>query len=699
MLSLDTSVTALAKIGPKYKKLLENLDIHTIEDLLYHFPFRYEDYSTIKKISELQEGDVGTVKVVMGPVNNIFTRNSKRLTRAKCVDYTGELELIWFNQHFLKNTLKAGKTYWVSGKVGTFDRKLCFISPELEEKSETNVNTGRLVPIYPETAGISSKWLRTRISNILTDTSVNTNNDVLHQKNDLAEFLPEKLLENKNFKAISWCMNQIHFPNSLQEAEISRKRFEFEELFLELLNVEKRKHLWKLQLKGASMQPHTAEIEKFMADLPFELTNSQKTAVTEILGDLTQKHPMNRLLEGDVGTGKTIVAIIASYLTVLNGYKVLYMAPTEILANQHFETYQKLLPQKLVLQHKAFDAPLTKVTVAVKTAATSKKYDTEADILIGTHALLFGEQKYTKVGLVIIDEQHRFGVEQRGKIVEMAKDTKTGTVPHLLTMTATPIPRTLALTLYGDLGLSILKTHPNINRKVTTKIIPESARDKAYKWIVDKGEPTFIVCPLIDESESVSLENVKAANDEYVRLKNGVFKGIEMGLLHGRMKPAEKQEIIERFRKGLVKVLVSTPVIEVGIDVPDATVIVIESAERYGLASLHQLRGRVGRGDKEGFCFAYMSNNSHSAYRRLKYLESIDNGIELAEIDMKLRGQGDVFGVMQHGDKRFKVASLDNLELLEQAKLEARKYYIQLDKYPLLEQKLTRRVGKYISNN
>ncbi len=674
MFSLDASIGSLPKIGPKYKVLLQNLEIFTIEDLLYHFPFRYDDFSQIKKIGDLVEGEVVTVEAVMGPVTNIFTRNGKKLTRAKAFDYTGEIEIVWFNQHYIKSMLKTGQTYMISGKVGTFDRKLSFTAPELEEKSDNSLNTGRLVSIYPETAGVSSKFLRSR------------NYDVLHHETDLKEFLPEMLLKEKKLKEIDWCFNQIHFPDNITEATHAHRRFEFEELFLELLNVEKRKHAWKLQLKSNQMIPFEAEIKTFIDSLAFELTDSQKTSVQEVIQDLLQPHPMNRLLEGDVGTGKTIVAVIASYLAVLNGYKVLYMAPTEILANQHFETFQKLLPKE-------------KVSIALKTSATSKTFDSNADIIIGTHAILFGEQQYEKVGLIIIDEQHRFGVEQRGKIVEMATDAKTKATPHLLTMTATPIPRTLALTLYGDLSISVLKTHPNAHRKITTKIIPESSREKAYQWIRDRNEPTFIVCPLIDESESISLENVKGAQAEFEKLRNGVFKDLEVGLLHGRMKPAEKQEVIEKFRKGLVKVLVSTPVIEVGIDVPDATVIVIESAERYGLASLHQLRGRVGRGDKEGFCFAYMSNNAQSSYQRLKYLEEIDNGLELAEMDMKLRGQGDVFGIMQHGDKRFRIASLDDLELLEEAKLEAQKYYTQLDKYPLLDSTLTRRVGKYISNN
>lgn len=676
MIKVESPVSAIPKIGPKYKEMLEKLEIFTVEDLLYHFPFRYDDFSITKNIEGLKLGDIVTVRGILGPVENIFTKYGKRLTRAKFLDHTGEIDLIWFNQTYLKKSLNAGKNYFLSGKVGTFNNKLCFISPELEQVHEgenqilENVHTGRLVPIYPITYGVTSKWIRGKVKLIL------------NSENNLEEFLPDEILKEKKFKDVKKGIESIHFPREETEAKENLERFAFEELFIELLNVEKKKYEWSKKLKGTKFKNFEEEITKLVDNLPFKLTNSQKTALSEILGDLQKTVPMNRLLEGDVGTGKTILAIIASYLTYLNGLKTLYMAPTEILANQHFETFNKILKK-------------TDMKVELETGSKKKESD-DWDVLVGTHALLFAKEKYKDIGLVIIDEQHRFGVEQRGKIMDLVEGKSK---PHLLTMTATPIPRTLALTLYGDLSISVLKDFPFEQRKINTKVVPEKMRQEAYLWIKEKNEPTFIVCPLISESESETLEEVKAATVEFENLTNGIFKGIKTGLLHGRMGSKEKEEIVKKFRNGEIRVLVSTPVIEVGIDVPDATVIVIESAERYGLASLHQLRGRVGRSDKEGYCFAFMSNNSRNAYKRLKYLEECDNGIKLAEKDLETRGQGDIFGSIQHGFKKLKIADLGNLKMLEEAKIYAQKYYPKLDEYSKLSEKLTQRKGRYITAN
>lgn len=679
MFEVNSPISVVPKIGPKYQTTLEKLGIVTVEDLLYHFPFRYQDFTKIKSINELQDGDIVTVRAILGSVQNIFTKNRKRITKAKVLDHTGQLYIIWFNQHYIKNSLETGKTYNISGKVGTFDRKICFISPEMEPTSDVfssdkaeAIHTGRLVPIYPETYGVSSKWLRSKISLLL------------NSETNLKEFLPEEIIKEKNFTEVNEALNTIHFPNTIEESEECKKRFAFEELFIELLNVEKRKSEWSKKVNSKSFKPFKKELDQLIESLPFRLTTSQLEALEEITTDLKKPNPMNRLLEGDVGTGKTIVAILASYIAYLNGTRVLYMAPTEILAKQHKETFEKILKD-------------TYIKVDMETRAKKEKVkDKDWDILIGTHALLFTENNYKNIGLIIIDEQHRFGVEQRGKIVEISKEKTT---PHLLTMTATPIPRTLALTLYGDLSISVLKDFPFEKRDVTTKVIPEKEREKAYQWIKDKNEPTFIVCPLIDVSESLSLENVKAAQEEFEILSKGVFKDKKIGLLHGRMKSKEKEETIEKFRSGEIEILVSTPVIEVGIDVPDAAIIVIESADRYGLASLHQLRGRVGRAEKEGFCFAFMSDNSRNSYKRLKYLEELNSGIDLAEIDLKMRGQGDIFGSLQHGFKKLKVADINDLQMLEDAKVEAQKYFPKLNKYPELQNKLTQRKGEYITSN
>jgi ATP-dependent DNA helicase RecG len=671
---LKRPVTAIPKIGPKIKDLLSKMEIKTVEDLLYHFPFRYDDYSHVKNIAEVLDGETVTLKGTLLSADNIFTKYGKRITKAKLSDDTGTMDLLWFNQHYIKSSLRVGEDYQVSGKASSFNNKLCIFSPEMSPDGFNNLHTGRLVPVYPETAGISSKWLRTRI------------NDVLSQNNVMPEFLPQITLNKRNLNDFDTSIRSIHFPEDLSNVGEARRRFEFEELFVELLKVEARKAQWSNKLHGVKMQSdgNSEKIAEFTANLPFTLTPSQQNAVDEILKDMAQPHPMNRILEGDVGTGKTIVALTAAYFSYLNGRRTVYMAPTEILANQHYETFNKFLSGK---------------GISIGLLTGSKKNTPENwDILIGTHAVLFDELSHENIGLVVIDEQHRFGVEQRTKIVSQYNKIEK-VQPHLLTMTATPIPRTLALTLFGDLAISNLTTPPNKNKKITTTVVPEKQREQAYEMIRKKNEQTFIVCPLIEESGSESMVNVKAAEVEYENLKNGAFKGMEVGLLHGRMRPKEKQEIIEKFRGGEIKILVSTPVIEVGIDVPEATVMVIESAERYGLASLHQLRGRVGRGDKPGFCLVFMSDNSRGSYSRLKNLEKIDNGLELAEIDLKIRGQGDLYGTMQHGFKKFRIASLDNLHLLEDAKLEAQKIFPELDKYPLLMDKLERSSGGFVGSN
>ena len=672
MLSLERPVTAIPKIGPKFKILLERLGIYTVEDLVYHFPFRYEDYSKSKPIADLEEGDTVTVDVILDEVNNFFTRNGKRLTKAKISDETGAMTVIWFNQHYIRDSLKPGRKYKVSGKVNIFDRKPAFFGPEFEPATSNTINTGRLVPVYPETSGISSKWIRSRI------------NDVTNGNSPYGEFLPDNIIKNHHLLDFHKALSDIHFPESENDVRIARERFEFEEMFMELLKVEKRKQEWNRKLRGPDMsyEKHSVEVNNFVSGLPFMLTASQESAVAEILKDMEHEHPSNRLLEGDVGTGKTIVAVISAYLTYLNGYRTIYMAPTEILANQHYATFGSFFENR-------------DIVVELITGANKPK-NKNWNVLIGTHALLFSPGESEGVGLVVIDEQHRFGVEQRAKLLHMNKGIY---VPHLLTMTATPIPRTLALTLFGDLSISTLTTPPNKNKKITTSVVPQRQRDATYKLIREKNEPTFIVCPLIEESESASLGNVKAAEAEFESLKNGVFAGVKMGLLHGRMKSKGKQEVVEKFKSGDIKILVSTPVIEVGIDVPEATVMVIESAERYGLASLHQLRGRVGRGDKPGYCLVFMSNNSQKAFQRLKHLENTDNGLELAEIDLRIRGEGDIYGTMQHGFKKFKVANLGNIELLETAKEAAQKYYPQLDNYPKLKEKLDSRSGRLVEKN
>lgn len=665
-MNLQSKIEKVPGIGPKTSKLLNKLGIKTVEDLIYYFPFRYEDLSDVVTIANAPVEEPVTIQAKLEEIDTFVTKYKKKITKGRISDETGKMEVVWFNQFYLKNTLDIGETYNFTGKVNSFNSKKSLVAPKIEKVSEhkKSLHSARIVPIYPETKGITSVWLRTRI------------NQILGRIEKLEEYLPAETLTRNNLEEINFAIKQIHFPDSLEKEAKARQRFAFEELFLELLGVEARKRAWNDELKGIVFENKENEVENFVKSLPFSLTDSQKRAISEISKDMSKQHPMNRLLEGDVGTGKTIVAIAASYVAYLNGYKTLYMAPTEILANQHFETFVKFLGKfgpKIIL----------------KTGSKKASLEEDFDIAIGTHALIFAEDNIENLGLVIVDEQHRFGVEQRAKIMQMGKNNKIERKPNLLTMTATPIPRTLALTLYGDLQISVLDAPPNKDKKITTLVIPQSQREKAYKTIRAKNEPTFIVCPFIEQSESEMFENVKAAEAEYKTLSEGIFSDVTVGLLHGRMKPTEKEDVLKRFRSGEIKVLVSTPVIEVGVDIPDATIIVIESAERYGLASLHQLRGRVGRGQKEGFCFLMPSNYSKETYTRLKHLETESNGLKLAEIDLKTRGQGDIYGTEQSGFKNFKVADLSDVQLLEKAKQEAEIIFSKVSEFPNLCAKLS----------
>lgn len=664
----DTPIRFITKVGPKYEALLNRLGVFTIKDLLYHFPYRYDDFSTLKNVVELQENETATIKAELLKIDNIFTRNKKKITKAVFRDDTGEVHATWFNQFFIKDTVQEGEWYYLSGRISLFNKKKTIIVPTIDKVTENTLNTGRLVPIYPETLGVTSKWIRAKIDLLLNGSL------------ELEEFLPNELLEKHSLPMLKDSLLYMHFPENNEVMNKAKTRFAYEELLLELINIESRKKEWGENTSGIKLEEQ--DVSPFISSLPFTLTESQAEAINEIVTDLHLHKPMNRLLEGDVGTGKTIIAIVAALYNYLNGYKTLYMAPTEILANQHVETFKEFL--------KNLDIKIELIT------GNKKGNLEEFDILIGTHAILFNLTGLDNIGLIIIDEQHRFGVEQRAKITKINSSGKT---PNILTMTATPIPRTMALTLYGDLEISKLKTAPNKDKKITTRVVPMKHRLKAYEWVNQQNEPTFIVCPFIDESEHEMFENVKAATKEFEELSTTVFKSKKVGLLHGKMKNTEKDQIVEAFRKGDLDILVSTPVIEVGIDIPEAGIIVIESAERYGLASLHQLRGRVGRGKKEGVCLVIPSNFSKTSYERLKYLESISSGLELAEIDMKLRGHGDIYGTMQSGFKRFKVATLSNLELLEKAKEDAREYYSKLDQYPKLKDMYTKSNSKHFTLN
>ena len=659
-MDLNSPLSLLSRAYKMYAKRLEKLGIFKLEDFLYHIPFRYEDFSLISKIGIVQSGETVTIRGKVEKIANQYTRKWKSLQRATILDETGQIDVIWFNQPFLPKAIRVGDDVSLSGKVDLDTNKPMMKSPDYEVVFQNQtIHTGRLVPIYPETKGVSSKWLRRQVFKILQENPT------------IKEYLPSEILNENKLMDLNNAIKKIHFPKSLDEAINARQRLSFDELFkLQLSSLVRKKSWEKEKINPWETKNNEKKINDFIKNLPFELTGAQKNATAEIIKDLSLNFAMNRLLGGDVGSGKTIVATIAAYVSFLNGFQTAFMAPTEILANQHFKTIKNLLSD-------------LKIKVELATGST-KKISSDFDILIGTHALVYSKVKFKKLGLIVIDEQQRFGVEQRSIL------RKKGNNPHLLTMTATPIPRTVALTLYGDLDLSILDEMPKGRKLVKTWVVPPLKRNGAYKWIEEKivknKDQVFIVCPFIEESESMI--TVKAATKEFERLKKEVFPKLKLGLLHGKMRANEKEKILTSFRKGKIDILVSTPVVEVGIDIANATIMMIEEAERFGLAQLHQLRGRVGRGVKESFCLLFTSSKNPQTIERLKAMETIYSGARLAEIDLKLRGPGEIYGTSQHGTIQLKVASFSDFDLIEKTKKEAEKIFTKISQYPILAKKI-----------
>lgn len=681
-MDLSTPVEKLFMVGPAYARRLKNLKIETVEDLLYHFPFRYIDYSLVSPIAKIQPGETVTLRGVITAIKNEYTARGKKIQKGEITDQSGSIEAIWFNQPFLVKTLKIGTHVSLSGKADFWGRKVALVSPEYEilrnergpARTDT-VHTGRLVPVYHETYGISSKWLRSRTSPLIEKVAP-----------FIDDFLPTAIKDKHDLLAINPALKQIHFPKNNKEIDEARKRLAFEELFLIHLATFKRKINWQEKRLACQLHVDQEKVLQFSQSLPFELTRAQKRALREIFSDLGQNKPMNRLLEGDVGSGKTVVAAAAGYVAYLNRIQSAIMAPTEILANQHYQTLKQLL------------TPLG-VKITLLTGA-KKKAEVDFDLIVGTHTLIYQRARFKNLGLVMIDEQHRFGVEQRGKLIEK------GRAPHILTMTATPIPRTIALTLYGDLDLSVIDEMPQGRKEIKTWVVPPQKRGAAYQWIhqqvKDKENQAFIICPLIEESEHETLQSVRAATSEFKRLQKGVFPDLRLGLLHGRLKSKEKSQVLEKFRKGRLDLLVSTPVVEVGIDIPTATIMMIEAAERFGLAQLHQLRGRVGRGSQQSYCLLFTELQGERIIKRLRALERTNIGMKLAEMDLHLRGPGELYGTKQHGFAELKIASFSDLPLIEKTREAAHQLIKQdpkLKKYPLLQAKLKKDTIKVIEPN
>lgn len=642
-MDLFTPIEKLPKVGSFYAARLKKLKIRTLNDLLHHYPFRYEDLGTPKKISEIVPGNIVSTKGVVWKIGNTKTRFGKILTFATINDGNASIETVWFNQPYLTTSIRQGSKLALAGKVGTFSHRPTFINPEFEiihSSSKRNIHTEGLVSIYPETARLSSKWLRKKIGELLPT--------VLPK---VEETLPVILLKRHNLISRREALWQIHFPKKSKQIEEAKRRLAFDEILTAILKALERKASWGKIVKKVGLDVPQEKILSFIASLPFELTNAQRTVVKEILADFTKPTAMNRLLAGDVGSGKTVVAAIAAYAVYLNGWQVTFMAPTEILAIQHFNTIKTLL------------SPLG-IKVSLRTS--SRKMPDPFDVIVGTHALLSKNVTFNRLGLVVIDEQHRFGVKQRALL------RVKGVSPHVLTMTATPIPRSLALTLYGDLDVSNLDELPKGRRQVKTYVVPPEKRTKAYWFIKNhilEGRQAFIICPLIEPSET--LATAKAAVEEYERLKKEIFPDLSLGLLHGKMKSADKEGVLADFKARKLAILVSTPVVEVGIDVPNAVVMMVEASERFGLASLHQLRGRVGRGAEQSFCLLFTESASKAVINRLSAMEKHHAGLALAEIDLKMRGPGQIYGTAQSGVPNFKLANLLDLPLVSAAKKEA----------------------------
>jgi ATP-dependent DNA helicase RecG len=690
-MNLLTPIEELLNIGPQYQKKLKKLGIKTIQDLIFHFPYRYEDFSNIIPVSEIKVGAINSIQGKILKIENKRTWKKRMiLTEAIIQDKTEPIKAIWFNQPYLINTLKPGDFVSLAGKIISRQNKIYLSNPSYEKitQKEQLTHTGRIVPIYPETEKLSSKWLRSIIKPLLKKI-----------KNNIPDSLPEKIIKTHNLLSFQKAIWQIHFPDSLTLAERAKQRFQFEELFLIMLLVFKKRQ--KISKEKAMAIPLNLEIIKsFINTLPFKLTDSQKKSTWQILKDLEKTRPMNRLLEGDVGSGKTIVAIIAILNVIKSGYQVALMAPTEILAKQHFKTIEKMLKNFNIkigfLTSKESKFQNRKI---LRKKLLAKIKNKEVDLLIGTHALIQSEIKFNNLALVVLDEQHRFGVAQRAKLIQEQKF-----IPHFLSMTATPIPRTLSLTIYGDLDLSLITEMPKNRKKIITKIISPQKRQEAYNFIREQakeGRQVFVICPRIEsENRKQKIENrkdilswaeVKAVKDEYEKLSKNIFPDLKIEMLHGKMSVEKKEEIMKKMKNKKIDILVSTSVIEVGIDIPNATVMMIEGAERFGLAQLHQFRGRVGRAEHQSFCLLFTDSPAINTNQRLKALIISENGFELAEKDLQIRGPGDFIGNRQSGIPDLVMNSLKDISLVEKTKEAVKEILIEdpeLKKHPLLQKKI-----------
>lgn len=657
MLSLETSITAIPRYGKLFAKRLLQLKIATIRDLLLYFPLRYEDLSHVVPIGQLKIGEKATVR---GVVQDIQSRRSWQrhmlLTEALIRDDSGSIRVVWFRQPFLAKVFAPGTPIWLSGTVSDDGYGVHFTNPVYEKVEEEALHTGRIVPVYALTERVTQKQLRVLVRFALPSAGL------------LHDTLPDAMRKQYRLIPFAKAVSELHFPTSQKALLVAQRRMAFAEFFALYCRIFSLRAT-RAKEEASAIRFFEKETKAFVASLPFTLTDDQRKAAWEMIGDIQKTTPARRLLNGDVGSGKTVVAAIVALNIVLSGKRVLFMVPTAILAEQHARTLATLFKG-------------TGFAVALHTASHKllKKQLLTAPIVIGTHALLHTKDVLHNVGLVIVDEQHRFGVAQRAALLH-----DSALVPHLLTMTATPIPRTLAQTLYGDFDISFLRTMPKGRKHIMTRLVTADKRQAAYDFIrkeIAKGRQVFVVCPLIDPSDTLG---VRATTEVFENLKMTIFKDLKIGLLHGRVKADVREKTMRAFSENTINILVATSVVEVGIDMPNATVMMIEGAERFGLAQLHQLRGRVGRGSDQSYCLLFADANGDVARERLQAAVRLQDGFALAEADLQLRGPGEVFGVAQSGYIDFRFARWNDFALMKEAREAANEWYAkipQLDRNP-----------------
>ena len=645
----NQSIRCIKGVGEKAEQCFHKMNIFHIADLLEHYPRAYDEFRPIQSIDSVEEGMTVAVEGSLLARPQMKTRGSLKILTVMLQDRSGSLPVTWFNMPFLRNQLRVGVRYILRGKIERKNGRLQLQQPKIYKKEEFYRQVGKLRPIYPLTAGLTNNAVIKALENALKESE------------DLQEYLPGEVRKRQHLIEYKKALHQIHFPANKKEMLEARRRLVFDELFLYSLA------LAYIKKAGRTESPYVIEEKEqavtFRESLPFALTDAQQRAYEEILTDMKSGYAMNRLLQGDVGSGKTIVAVLALYQAVLNGGQGAFMVPTEVLANQHYRSLCGWLE------------PLG-VRVGLLTGSMTAKEKRDGrerialgmwDIVVGTHAIIQDNVVFSELALVITDEQHRFGVKQRESLFQKGHE------PHVLAMSATPIPRTLALILYGDMDLSVIDERPADRLPIKNCVVGTGYRPNAYHFMknqINEGHQVYIICPMVEESEEMELENVTIYTEELI----GIFPGsVHIEGLHGKMRAAEKDDIMERFSSGEIDILVSTTVIEVGIDVPNATVMMIENAERFGLAQLHQLRGRVGRGKAQSYCILMTGQESKESMERLNVLAGSNDGFVIAREDLKLRGQGDLFGIRQSGDQIFTLADIfEDAEILKEAGEEAK---------------------------